>query len=187
MFTLPEPTAIHLDHVQSRVEHHGDDKVPAIDLALTLKAHNRVLDSLHPQLRAMLFNANGAPQDDEQQQGLDLPISELPNVRVPGVAYPIKLDFEQQGARLFVEYGIDAGSGVQLTLCKLHKVRVTPIEGGSCEIKFALSSSAEIDEHVIGLLSMLQQQEITVTLTMPEPAISDTGTPEEAFAETAAA
>lgn len=172
MFTLIEPTAVTLDNVQSRKEHHGDELVPAIDASMTLKAHNRVLDTLHPELREMLFT-DRTPRDTTLQQGLELPVSELPNVRIADAGYPLKLGHEQQGARIEVAYGIGDQPGVVLALCKVHKFRVTPIEGGSVEVKFSASSSTDIDEHVIGLLSMLQQQEVSITLTMPEPKQTD--------------
>ncbi|MNR37745.1 hypothetical protein D3C85_1557940 [compost metagenome] len=50
----------------------------------------------------------------------------------------------------------------------MHKFRITPIEGGSAEVKFAISSAADIDDHIIGTLSILQQRDISIQLSMPE-------------------
>jgi hypothetical protein len=119
----------------------------------------------------------------DPQERLDLPIDEMPNVRVPGMGYPVALDFQQVGARVEVAYGIDDTTAIVLQLCKVHKFRVTPIEGGSAEVKFSISSSADIGDHVIGTLSVLQQREISIKLTMPdvEPAKEPDLTAEDIF------
>lgn len=171
MFELLEPTTVTLTNAQSRVEKHGDEDVMAIDLAVTWNTNNRSLTAIHKQLRDMLFCDMRQGSADPQEE-MDLPVDELPNVRVPGADYPIKLDFQAVGARVEVAYGISEKTAIVLMLCKVHKFRVTPIEGGSAEVKFAVSSSSEIDDHIIGTLSVLQQREISLKLSMPdsEPA-----------------
>lgn len=167
MLELLEPTTVKLSNVQTRVEKHGDDDVMSIDLAVTWNTNNRALTSIQKQLRNALF-CDLRQEAGGDQAEMDLPVDEMPNVRVPGMDYPVKLDFQQVGARVEVAYGISDVSAIVLQLCKVHKVRVTPIEGGSAEVKFAISSSADIDDHVIGTLSILQQRDISIKLTMPD-------------------
>lgn len=167
MLEMLEPTTVKLTHAQSRVEKHGDDDVMAIDLAVTWNTNNRALTSIQKQLRNALF-CNLRQEVDGDQAEMDLPVDEMPNVRVPGMDYPVKLDFQQMGARVEVAFGIDDTTAIVLQLAKIHKFRVTPIEGGSAEVKFAVSSSADIDDHIIGTLSILQQRDISLKLTMPE-------------------
>jgi hypothetical protein len=169
MLELLEPTTVKLSNVQTRVEKHGDEEVMAIDLAVTWNTNNRALTAIQKQLRNALF-CNLAQESDGAQAEMDLPVDEMPNVRVPGMDYPVKLDFQQVGARVEVAYGIDDTTAIVLQLCKVHKFRVTPIEGGSAEVKFAISSSADIDDHIIGTLSILQQRDISLKLNMPEVA-----------------
>ncbi|MEJ7685667.1 MAG: hypothetical protein WKG52_00960 [Variovorax sp.] len=169
MLELLEPTTVKLANVQTRVEKHGDEEVMAIDLAVTWNTNNRSLTAIHKQLRAMLF-CDLRQEATGPQSEMDLPVDEQPNVRLPGVDYPIKLDFQQVGARVEVAFGIDDTTAIVLQLCKVQKFRVTPIEGGSAEIKFSVSSSADIDDHIIGTLSILQQRDISLKLTMPEVA-----------------
>lgn len=167
MFELLDPTTVTLTNAQSRVEKHGDEDVMAIDLAVTWNTNNRSLTAIHKQLRDMLF-CDMRQESADSQEEMDLPVDELPNVRVPGADYPIKLDFQAVGARVEVAYGISEKTAIVLMLCKVHKFRVTPIEGGSAEVKFAVSSSSEIDDHIIGTLSVLQQREISLKLSMPD-------------------
>lgn len=167
MLELLEPTTVKLSNVQTRVEKHGDEEVMAIDLAVTWNTNNRSLTAIQKQLRNALF-CNLAQESESPQAEMDLPVDDMPNVRVPGMDYPVKLDFQQVGARVDVAYGIDETTAIVLHLCKVHKFRVTPIEGGSAEVKFAISSASEIDDHIIGTLSILQQRDISIQLTMPE-------------------
>lgn len=167
MLELLEPTTVTLSNVQTRVEKHGDEDVMAIDLAVIWNTNNRSLSAIHKQLRNALFCDMRQTQDSAQSE-MDLPVDELPNLRLPGMDYPVKLDFQQVGARVEVAFGIDDKSAIVLQLAKLHKMRVTPIEGGSAEVKFAISSAADIDDHIIGTLSVLQQREISIKVTMPE-------------------
>ncbi|WP_027730036.1 hypothetical protein ABL850_15810 [Variovorax paradoxus] len=167
MLELLEPTTVKLSNVQSRVEKHGDDDVMSIDLSVTWNTNNRSLTAIQKQLRNALF-CNLAQPSDGPQAEMELPVDEMPNVRVPGMDYPVKLDFQQVGARVEVAYGIDETTAIVLQLCKVHKFRITPIEGGSAEVKFSISSSADIDDHIIGSLSVMQQREISIQMTMPE-------------------
>ena len=167
MLELIDPTTVKLSNVQSRVEKHGDDDVMSIDLSVTWNTNNRSLTAIQKQLRNALF-CNLAQPSDGPQAEMELPVDEMPNVRVPGMDYPVKLDFQQVGARVEVAYGIDETTAIVLQLCKVHKFRITPIEGGSAEVKFSISSSADIDDHIIGSLSVMQQREISIQLTMPE-------------------
>lgn len=167
MLQMLEPTVVKLSNVQTRVEKHGEDEVIAIDLAVTWNTNNRSLIAIQKQLRNALF-CDLRQEAGGDQEEMDLPVDEMPNVRVPGMDYPVKLDFQQVGARVEVAFGISEVSAIVLNLCKIGKMRVTPIEGGSAEVKFAISSSADIDDHIIGTLSVLQQREISLKLTMPE-------------------
>lgn len=167
MLELLEPTTMKLANVQARVEKHGDEDVMAIDLSVVWNTNNRSLTAIQKELRNCLF-CDRRQGDDGDQTEMDLPVDEMPNIRVPGMDYPVKLDFQQVGARVEVAYGISEVSAIVLNLCKVGKMRVTPIEGGSAEVKFSISSSADIDDHIIGTLSVLQQREISIKLTMPE-------------------
>lgn len=179
MFELLTPTTVRLNNVQSRKEHHGEDLVAAIDLSLTWATNNRALAMVHPDLRASLYCDMRTPAERAQVE-MDLPVDELPNIRFTKLTYPLKLETEQSGMTLRVDYGLGDGSDLILMQCKLSKIRITPIEGGSTEIKWSLSSASDIDERITGKLSMLQQQDIVITLLQPAVEGSDAvdGNPE---------
>jgi hypothetical protein len=167
MLEFTQPTSVFLDHVQPRVELHGEEHVHAIDLSMTYTSNNRVLDAVAPGLRETLFAAH-ARQPAKAQGEMNLPVDDLPHLRAPALVQPLRLDCETEGATVVVSNGVKASTSIRLTECKVHKLRVTAIEGGSTEVKFSVSSASGIDAQVVGALSMKQQQEIELTLTGPK-------------------
>ena len=166
MFELTHPTDCALDKVNTSIEHHGEAHVLAIDLKVTLTTNNRILDSFHPRLRQMLFCALAAEAQAGQGE-LQLPVSDLPNVTFTKLEYPIKWDLESTGYTCTVDHGLGGKSNIVLNLCTLKNFKFSPIEGGSCEVEFTISSAADIDGRIAGKLSVMQQSDITVTLLAP--------------------
>ena len=168
MLEFTKPTRVFLDHVQSRVELHGDEKVPAIDLTLHFTGGNQVLDEVAPGLRSTFFTAHTRQPSGKPQSEMDLAVDDMPYLRAPTVVPPVRVDCETEGATVVVSNGIQASTSIRLTECKVHKVRLTPVEGGSVELKFSVSSASGIDAQIVGALSMKQQQEIELTLVAPK-------------------
>jgi hypothetical protein len=167
MFELSQPTTVTLDNFQTRMQHHGDQLVPAVDLSLTWKTHNSALDALVPGLREMLFE-KAEPEPEAEQAEMDLPVDELGVIRF-ALKYPLRPLLDLHGMRLVVEYGLGGDrSDIVLSQCHVGKFEVTPINGGSVELAFKVSSAKDIDEDVTGRLPLMQQQDIVVRLTAPE-------------------
>lgn len=174
MFELSQPTTVTLDNFQTRMQHHGDQLVPAVDLSLTWKTHNRALDALVPGLREMLY-AKAEPEPESEQAEMDLPVDELSAIRF-ALKYPLRSMLEFHGMRLVVEYGLGGErSDIVLNQCQASKFEITPINGGSLELSFRISSSKDIDEDVTGRLPLMQQQDIVVRLLAPEIQADTTG------------
>lgn len=167
-FELLDFTGVKLDNCNSRMQRHGEDNVPALDLAMTLTANNQVLDLIHHALRATLFCAQGAQGKQPTQAEMDLPVDDLPNVRFPHMDYPVKYDSMLVGYTLTVDYGRGGEQNLRLKTCDIKTFKITPIEGGSVEVKFTVQCADGIDERIVGKLSMLQQSEISITLEGPE-------------------
>lgn len=167
-FELLDFTGVKLDNTNSRMQKHGEENVPALDLAITLTANNKVLDLIHHALRPTLFCAQGAQGKAPTQAEMDLPVDDLPNVRFPHLDYPVKYDSMLTGYTLTVDYGRGGESNLRLKTCDIKTFKITPIEGGSVEVKFTVQCADGVDERIVGKLSMLQQSEISITLEGPE-------------------
>lgn len=174
-FELTQPTMVKLNHAKGRKEHHGEALVLALDLSVTWTTNNRALDMFDPGLREALFSALPPGTKPPADQGeLELPISELGFIRLPRLKYPVKLEgVEMTGYTLRLDYGTGGDSDKIVKVCKLKGFEFTPIEGGSVEIHFGISSSADIEGEVVGLFSAYIQENITITLLAPAKVEGD--------------
>lgn len=169
-FALPAAARLKLTKTTPRKEHHGEDLVQAISLRLRWETINDDLATLHPNLKAMLFY-RAAPVE-AQTELAGVPQIE-PNLRVPGVALPLKLDAEFTGYKLSIEHGIDDSSALELYVCTLAKFTADANEGGSVAIEWSVSSNKEITPELVGVLCGLEGSEIVATLTPPAIAEGD--------------
>lgn len=169
-FNLPADARLKLTKTTPRKEIHGDDHVQAISLRLRWETSNEALGLLHPQLKDMLFWKVPAVEAQEQIAGL---IDVTPNLRVPIVTLPLKLDASFTGYQLTIDHGIDDSSALELYVCGLDKFAVDAKEGGSVFIDWSLSSNKEITPELVGLLCSLEGDEIIATLTPPAAATGD--------------
>lgn len=163
-----DPTNVYLRNFNTRMEKHGDDDVPAMDLALSITGGNELLDMLHSDARRLLFKPL-----TERAGELPLPTDDLPSIRMPGLVMPMAFDNEQAGMTLRIAYGATGKADMVVADVKLSKVKVESlIEGGSVELRFTLSST-DVNEKVLGKLPLLQKHELSITLMPAEVKTTD--------------
>lgn len=185
MFSINPPKQLRLVKINLRDEHHGDQLKKALDMIVSGQWANSVLDQFHPALRAALYSKAGPDASDDVQRDLDLPVTDMPNIRFARLETPLKWDWKIEGATVEVHYG--AGKPIVLQLCKVDDFKFTPLEGGTVEIAMKISTSTELTEKVLGKLAIISG-DIEIALQPPRvediPAGSpllDTPTPEEAL------
>ena len=163
-FQLTTWTAAVLATQTNRVEHHGDDHVPAVTLGFRITGPNTILDEFGDKLdiRHGLYMA---PPDQEQLEGID----NTPLLRTPGIEH-LKLKVPAlEGWRLMIDHGIDEGDPIELHDCTVKKFHLEPFQGGSCELSFIVSTS-DVDATYLGLIGMKLGQEVQIQLLAPVPA-----------------
>lgn len=166
-FQITTPTPATLRTVTPRTELHGDEKVSAISLGLSIKAANTLLDALDGgKLRNALYMA--VPGQD-QLPGVE---PSTPLLRARGIE-EVKCAGTLEGWTVRFEHGIDDDSAIVLGASKVDKFRVIPTEGGSVELLFRVGTS-DIDEGEAGALFGMLGQEVMITITAPVVA---TGAP----------
>ena len=171
-FELLTMTPCKINGVNSRMEKHGkDDLVPAVDISISIDAPNAILEQLQPGLLEALYYCAEEGNDDDQDEldGID-PVSHLPNLRFPRLAYPIGHDMELVGYTLTVDHGLGGKSNLVLGTCNVNKVRIDPKEGGTVALKFRVQCDSGLTEKLLGKLSLLIQHEVAITLEPPVPA-----------------
>ena len=163
-FELPTGTWVTITKATPRKEHHGDDLVQAISLRLSWTTVNDNLHQLHPQLKDMLFWKQPSEEAQERIEG----VPEItPNLRVPLVATPIKIDASFSGYTLTIDHGADETSALELYQCTMDKFTVDPQEGGSVTIGWSMSSNKSITPELVGALCGLEGEEIMLLGLVP--------------------
>jgi hypothetical protein len=158
MFQLTTPTEVKLASFSVRTEKHGDDDVLAFSAGLKYVGPNTFLDALAPGLRESLYSA---VEGQEQLPGVE---PSTPLLRCKKIEQ-IALDLCFEGWTLEVEHGID--EPMKIGGVKVDKFKVTPYEGGSCEVAWRIGSN-DVDETELGQLAGKLTQMIMVRLLAPE-------------------
>lgn len=141
-----------LAHMNIRTEKHGDEDVPALDLAFEMDTANNLLSKLDPNLRAALY------RKDENRDLIES--DHMPALRFPllGPAFAWALEIPRVTLCLHADDGdIIMKSG------KANKFKIELLEGGTVNWKFRVQFS-EPDEDAIASLSRLLQHQVPVSL-----------------------
>lgn len=141
-----------LDNLNLRTEKHGEDRVPALDIAFSFDSANNLLAKLHPELRSTFYHAADTR---------DLVSSDhMPHLRFPFMgAVPWELDMPRTLLRV---HDID-GNDVVLAGGRTNKFRLEMKEGGTVHWKFRVQFS-EPDEDKVACLMRVMNQKIPVSL-----------------------
>lgn len=162
LFKLDTPTEAKLTALTPRTEHHGEDLVAAMSLALTITGPNTMLDLLSPTLRKALYQR----ADDETQDALDGIEPPTPKLRTKHLG-PLTLVIpEISGGTLFVEWGIS--EDMCFSDCKVGKWRLECMEGGTVALSFRVSTS-DVSEEEAGHLFGKQGQMLAIRFEPPAP------------------
>lgn len=164
-FEIPEVTEMLCVKFQTRNENHGEAKVTAADLRVRWRTKNTALDMLHTKLREGFCSA--LPDQETKQGEMELEASDLAFVRFKDLAYPIVFEREYTGYTTKIDYGTGGEADLLMKACKLHKFNFTPLEGALVDIEWTISSSADIDERLVGVLGCKQQQNVFLSLLPP--------------------
>lgn len=148
----------------------GEEKLPAVTCTFKGTFHNEVLDMFPGNLREKWFREKSEEDKDLADQGTDDRLTELNFDHVKTDTF--ELDYEADGYRMIIEYGISGDNDTILINCKLGKFKVTPKEGGIVEMKFNLHANVHQGtcEETAQLHYMLDEQ---VTLTLEPPSAED--------------
>ena len=161
MFQIHEMTEVHLATFTKREETHGDEKVPAVTIAVELTGANTLLDAIDPQIRHALYTA--------VENGTDT---------LPGVepATPLlrchsfdthTLTAAHEGWTLCVDDGIDDTQPMTFGGCKVDRLKIEAKQGGTVVLRFRIGTS-DLDADRLGKLGMLHGHSMWITLKAPE-------------------
>lgn len=159
MFELKQ--IVKLTSVNARAEIHGEDRRPAFDLKIEAACSNDVLIHFHPELRNMLYKKSDEPDlvDQIDAEALTAP-------RFPKMA-GFKWDWEGQGYRVTISYGLGGPSDIVLGETKIDNFKFVPQNGGTVLVTFRVICHPETED--VGRLCEFIQREIDIDVRAPEP------------------
>ena len=156
-----------LASVNARAEVHGEEREPAGDIRLESDLPNDVLNVFHPGLKNLLYSFDKGRERDLADQGKAHEPGFTPDLRLPKLGAPLKWEEEIPEAKVTVRV---AGTKQEVGLqpAKVNEFRFSPMDGGT--VTFSMRVQYHPDERAAGKLACLVQQEVEVTLEIPEAA-----------------
>jgi hypothetical protein len=161
MFSLEKQNA-KLTAVNPRAEIHGEERKPAVDLKFEIKTSNDILSEFDPSLKHSLYRKPDA--NDTQQQLIDEP-GHFPVFRFPLMG-TIKWGKEFAGYDTRIHWGVSGKDDIILGDCQVDGFRFECQDGGTVVTGFRVIAHA--DEHAMGKLCGLVQQDVEMSLIPPE-------------------
>lgn len=160
MFQIHEMTEVHLATFTKREETHGDEKVPAVTIAVELTGANTLLDSIDPTIRHALYKA---VEGQEDLPGVD---PATPVLRCNSFEKHT-LTAAHEGWALAVDDGIDDTKPMLFGGCKVDRLQIEAKQGGRVLLRFRIGTS-DLDAERLGKLGMLHGHSMWITLKAPE-------------------
>jgi hypothetical protein len=172
-FQIESVTEVLLTNINIRRELHGEDHVIAVDLTMTKKGSNELLDLFAPGLRKAMYCNRAA---EAGQVELDEELAILPDLRAPklnGGKFAFEKGEKWKGYRLVIDWGLgDELSNIDLDDCTVASKRFEVFEGGTTEIGWTVQYAGErLTDEVRGKLTGLTQESIHVQLLAPATLI----------------
>lgn len=162
-FALPEPTIVTIEHINVRDENHGDEKVTAIDVKLSMECSNHILALFHPLMRLWLYFKSSSPASRTEQPALDLEEpNDLPDLRFPHLD-PLKWHEDLEGRTLVLDYGIGGSSNVKFADCKANEFKIECKQGGTVKLTWRVQCS-QPGERAIGKLAGILKHQVPATM-----------------------
>lgn len=160
MLEIQTMTEATLATLTPRSEKHGDDDVPAVSLALSMTVSNELLDTIDKDLAPRLFKHPGS----KPLPGVRDALTVLGCNSIERVALTTK----HEGWTLSVDDGADETLPLVFGGCKVDKLSVEPLQGGSVVLRMRVGTS-DIDAEKMGMLGVHVGRSIWVTLIAPKP------------------
>jgi len=167
-FAIHNFSTVQVRSVNIRSEMRGQDAVPAMDITFVWTTSNRVLDLFDPHLRQAMYCKARTEGAEPELESVD-PISELPELRSPSLAMPIKLNREYLGRNIAIDYGLGGKSNIELGGADVNDFSADCKEGGSVDLKFRAQISG-VDAAVLGKVGALVRHNVKITLLASEEA-----------------
>lgn len=151
-----------LQHINTRMEQHGDDEVLTLDLKITADLPNKVLDQLSATLRRSLYDADATRDLIDPDNTPHLRNPQLGKLRWAGKFSPVGFTFMDPD---------NAADNLHFCDAKLDRIGILPKEGGTCECEWRLQVHPEDETVSAHVLSLLHRPDVRGTLEVADDTL----------------
>lgn len=152
MFELLTVTQVSFTNVHTWPEFHGEDRVRAIAIAMTVEGGNQLLDAIEPGLLVHHYTNRAAAAGQDKLPEL---IAALPNLRFPKLptSYRYAKDDKPRGYTLEIDFGL-GDRNIVLEDCVRGSLSYEIQEGGSVKIDVSMQYNGHLldDNELLGRL-----------------------------------
>jgi hypothetical protein len=155
-FELTEVTEVAFTNANVRRELHGEEHVRAVDLAMSVKGENTLLDLIEPGLREHHFCNKALTAGQEPLPEIVIPLPNLRHAKLPAKVQYAKGE-KWRGYRFILDFGLGGDSNLDFSDCVLTGIWYEVFEGGSCAIGWTIQYNGDelTDDGTYGRLAGL--------------------------------
>ena len=154
---------IMLDHVNTRMEKHGDVEVLTFDLKIKFDLPNKSLDRLSPRLRGSLYDADDTQDMIDGDNTPHLRHPQLGILRWAGKWSPVLFVFHD---------GESEGDDLSFHDAKLDRIAVDPKDGGTCSYTVRIQVHPETSDVGARILDLIHAPDTRGTLEVSDEALA---------------
>lgn len=155
-----------LQHINTRMENHGDDEVLALDLKITFDLPNRSLDMLSPTLRGSLYD----PDDTADMMDPD----NTPNLRNPQLGV-LKWAGKYSPVLFVFHDGDDEDDDLRFSDAKLDRIVFEAQDGGTVGYTVRVQVHPDGGEVAGRISDLLHKPGVRGTLEASDEALEGNG------------
>lgn len=155
-----------LQHINTRMQQHGDDEVLMLDLKISFDLPNRSLDQLSPTLRTSLYDPDDTVDMHDADSTPNLRNPQLGLLRWAGKYSPVLFVFHD---------GDTAADDLKFADAKLDKITVLPQDGGTCTYTARLQVCPEDSEQTARVVDLLHSANARGSLEASDEALEGGG------------
>lgn len=161
-FQIAEARTVHLRALNSRVENHGDQLVPAVSLHFTVSGSAALLDMLDPEIRKTFWRAE---RKQDRLPGTGEVEPTILRCKTLDGGMTIRRDFA--GYCLTVRGSVTGDEIVTLDGCAVNGFKVDPKPDGFMHLRFKVDVACD-DPFVRGTLDTMLGTDFDITLVPAE-------------------
>ncbi|MBB5411661.1 hypothetical protein HDG34_005622 [Paraburkholderia sp. HC6.4b] len=152
---------VRLEHINTRVEFHGEEERLALDLTIKADLPNTALDDMSPTLRSSLYEADRQPDIVDPDSTPVLRNPQLGTLHWAGKFAGVKLALRDEDR--------DGLGDLRFVDARLDRVHFQPKDGGTCSFIWHIHVYPDDEATTAHTVYFLRRPHTLGTMNVPDP------------------